>query len=153
MSATMQRRAPQTPIMPGWTLAVGAAAVGLSILAAAMGGSPTILPPASITVARTLSFDDAADGAVIVTDVTTHAQVARLAPGSDNFIRGTLRGLAHGGSHERSPLANHPFVLTAWSDGRLTLDDPVLHRRLDLEAFGSLNSGAFAKLLTAEERK
>jgi putative photosynthetic complex assembly protein len=153
MSGAMQRKVPTAPIMPGWVLAVGAGAVGLAILAAAIGGSPTILPPASVNVARTLSFDDAPDGAVIVTDVTTHAEVARLAPGADNFIRGTLRGLAHGGSHERNPLANHPFVLTAWSDGRLTLDDPVLHRRLDLEAFGSLNSGAFAKLLTTEERK
>jgi hypothetical protein len=35
-----------------------------------------------------------------------------------------------------------------WNDGRLTLDDPVSGRRLDLEAFGRDNAGAYAALLT-----
>jgi putative photosynthetic complex assembly protein len=90
-------------------------------------------------------------GHPLVTDAQTGRQVAILAPGTNGFIRATLRGLAHSGGHEEHPRENHPFRLTALSDGRLTLDDPDTHRTLDLEAFGSLNSAAFATLLIAPE--
>jgi len=42
-----------------------------------------------------------------------------------------------------------PFHLASWSDGRLTLDDPATGRHLELEAFGSLNTEVFGRLLTA----
>jgi putative photosynthetic complex assembly protein len=57
-----------------------------------------------------------------------------------------MRGLArerrmHG--IEASP----PFLLTHWSDGRLTLRDTATDRLIDLGAFGHTNLGAFAALL------
>ena len=42
-----------------------------------------------------------------------------------------------------------PFRLSAWSDGRLTLDDPATARHIELQAFGSTNTEVFAQLLTA----
>jgi len=113
---------------------------------AAIGGSPTPPPAARMLATRTLSFNDAPDGAVVVTDATTGASVAHLAPGTNGFIRSTLRAMAHEG-HAAHAAPQHPFVLSAFADGRLTLDDPTTGERLDLEAFGTLNAAAFTALL------
>jgi putative photosynthetic complex assembly protein len=151
MSSTWHFPDEHEPVLPRWALLGAGGVILATIVVAAIGGNPITMPPSQPTIARSLIFTDAPDGAVLVTDAATHAGVARLAPGSNGFIRATLRTLAHAGSHETAPVANHPFLITAWRDGRLTLDDPVSGRRLDLEAFGSLNSGAFAALLTAKE--
>jgi len=45
-----------------------------------------------------------------------------------------------------------PFHLALHVDGRLTLEDPVTARTIELEAFGPTNSGAFARLLPAVVR-
>jgi len=137
--------------VPFIALAAAGAAVVITMVVAAIGGSPTVMPPAKVEATRLLRFDDAANGAVLVTDAETGNQVTVLAPGTNGFIRASLRGLAHSGGHEEHARPNHPFRLTALSDGRLVLDDDVLHRSLDLEAFGSINSAAYAALLTAPE--
>jgi len=137
--------------VPFWPLAAAGGAILLTFVVAAIGGTPTMMPPAQVQATRLLRFDDSSSGAVLVTDAQTGRQVATLAPGTNGFIRATLRGLAHSGGHEEHPRENHPFRLTALSDGRLTLDDPDTHRTLDLEAFGSLNAAAFATLLIAPE--
>ncbi len=93
-----------------------------------------------------LRFADRDDGAVVVTRAADGALVAVLESGSGGFVRGVMRGLArerrmHG--IEATP----PFVLTQWSDGRLTLRDTATDRLIDLGAFGQTNLGAFAALL------
>lgn len=86
-------------------------------------------------MAETVAFD--AHGGEVVTV---------LQPGTNGFIRATLRGLGRARRLEGiGPDA--PFHLTAWKDGRLTLDDPTTGRRVDLEAFGITNETAFARLL------
>jgi putative photosynthetic complex assembly protein len=137
----------QRVVIPLPVLIGAGLAVAISIVAAAIGGSHTKPAPAPLLASRTLSFTDASDGAVLVTDATTGAQVARLAPGTNGFVRGTLRALAHEDGHAAHAAAAHPFVLSSFADGRLTLDDPTDGQRLDLEAFGSLNTAAFAALL------
>ena len=137
--------------VPFLALAAAGAAVVITMIVAAIGGSPTTMPPARIEATRLLRFEDASNGAVVITDAETGKQVSVLEPGTNGFIRASLRGLAHSGGHEEHAMANHPFRLTALSDGRLVLDDAVLHRSLDLEAFGSINSNAYAALLTAPE--
>ena len=63
---------------------------------------------------------------------------------SEKIIGGPLARLRH-----REGVGPDPsFRLTAWRDGRLTLDDPTTGSRLDLEAFGTTNEGAFARLLS-----
>jgi putative photosynthetic complex assembly protein len=95
---------------------------------------------------RDLRFHDREDGAVTAQDPATGLVVAVFAPGTNGFVRATLRGLAR----ERKRGAGTPeipFRLTAWSDGRLVLEDPVTGRKIDLRAFGPTNAGAFATLL------
>lgn len=139
------------PVVPSWALFAAAGMLSLSILAAAIGGKPVTVPAVPQIASRALLFEDAADGAVLVRDAVSHAAIARMAPGTNGFARATLRGLAHANGHEAVPLPVHAFTLTAWEDGRVTLDDPATGRRLDLEAFGQTNAGSFAALLTATE--
>ena len=64
-----------------------------------------------------------------------------VAPGTNGFLRGVLRGLARERKLERSAI-EPPFRLTRWADGRLSLEDPATGRRIDdLEAFGPTNDG------------
>jgi putative photosynthetic complex assembly protein len=127
---------------------IGAAvAIAVTIVVAAIGGSHTPPPASRMLATRTLSFNDAPDGAVVITDTKTGALVERLAPGTNGFIRSSLRAMAHEGGHAAHAAPVHPFVLTSFADGRLTLDDPTTGERLDLEAFGTLNAAAFAALL------
>jgi putative photosynthetic complex assembly protein len=108
-------------------------------------------PPAShVLAARDLTFEDRADGAVIVADAD-HPGHVTVMTGENGFLRGTLRGLARTRRSEGIGPAL-PFRLTAWTDGRLTLDDPSTGREIELEAFGSLNEAVFARLLPAPAR-
>ncbi len=127
------------------------AVVGLSLAAAVAGrmtNSATVeMPTGSVVAARDLRFADGADGSVIITDARDGSPVEVLT-GENGFIRGTLRGLARTRRSEGIG-SEDPFHLASWSDGRLTLDDPATGRHLELEAFGSLNTEVFGKMLTA----
>lgn len=96
-----------------------------------------------------LRFEDRADGGIVVYDAERNAVYDVLPPGRGGFIRTVMRSLArdrrqHGEGREP------PFRLTRWTDGRLTIDDPTTGSHIDLGAFGSLNTAAFAQLLGAE---
>jgi putative photosynthetic complex assembly protein len=100
--------------------------------------------------ARDLRFEDRADGAVLIYDgrATTPFEVVQ---GENGFLRGTLRGLARTRRSEGLD-SSQPFHLAAWSDGRLTLDDPATGRHIELEAFGHTNADVFAHLLPGLDR-
>lgn len=125
--------------------------VGCTLLAAAagrMGAADPGPPPAAAVAARELRFEDRPDGAIAVLDAAGGAPVAVAEPGTNGFMRGALRGLVR--ERKRRDLGPEaPFRLTAWADGRLTLDDTATSRRLELEAFGPTNAAVFARLLTA----
>lgn len=109
-------------------------------------------PPMSFVVeSYDLRFEDRADGAVLIYSGASDQLVDTLAPGTNGFVRGVLRGLV------RERRAEHigpspPFRLTRWADGRLSLDDPSTSRHVDLEVFGPTNAGAFADILIAGSR-
>jgi putative photosynthetic complex assembly protein len=131
-------------------LAAGAMIVGTIVLAAVARstglGTVRLAPVAAVTV-RELRFLDAPDGSVAVLG-SDGAQVAALAPGTNGFARGVLRGLAR--ERRREGIGTGPaFRLTRWADGRLTLDDPTTARHVDLDVFGPTNAAAFARLLDA----
>ena len=95
---------------------------------------------------RDLRFVDLGAGEVAVQDWPGGDRVATLAPGSENFIRGVLRGLAR----ERRSIGigdAEPFRISRFADGHLTLEDRATGRILFLDAFGPTNAGAFAQLL------
>lgn len=101
---------------------------------------------------RLLHFDDRDDGAIVVRDAQNDDLAALVAPGTNGFVRGVLRGLARERrQHEIG--SSPPFRLTHWSDGRLTLEDVSTGRRIDLEAFGPTNAQAFARFLSTPGSK
>lgn len=121
----------------------------LMVATARLTGYGPAKPPVSAAVAQAdLRFEDRADGAVLIYSPRTNQLLDTLAPGTNGFVRGVLRGLV------RERRADHigptpPFRLTRWADGRLSLDDPSTGRHVDLEVFGPTNAGAFADILIA----
>lgn len=95
---------------------------------------------------RDLRFTDQRDGSITVVDAATDGTVDVVAPGTNGFIRGALRGLARE-RKQHGVGAGPAFRLVRWDDGRLTLEDPVTSRIIDLAAFGPTNAAAFAGYL------
>jgi putative photosynthetic complex assembly protein len=97
---------------------------------------------------RDLRFVDVEGGVVIVYDATDHSKVRTLAPGTENFIRGVLRGLVR----ERRSLElgdESPFRLMNIGNGQLVLQDLATKRQINLNAFGQTNASSFAQLFDA----
>jgi putative photosynthetic complex assembly protein len=104
------------------------------------------VPDAEAVAVRELRFEDRPDGSIAVIDARAGRELDTVAPGSNGFLRGTLRGLAR--ERKRMSLGPEiPFRLLGRSDGRLTLEDPATGRRVDLESFGPTNAAVFARLL------
>ena len=115
------------------------------------GYTPDRPADSAVVEASEMRFEDRADGSIGVYSYPTGVEVDVLAPATNGFVRGVLRGLA------RERRAEHigpeaPFRLTRWADGRLSLDDPSTGRHVDLEVFGPTNSGAFADILFASRQ-
>ena len=140
--------APAPDSFPRWVLLCAGGILAFSLIAVGLvritGNGPDQLAAAVVTE-RFLRFDDAADGAVVVTDGGTGQTVAVLR-GEQGFLRGALRALTRE-RHSRGIGAQPPFQLIARTDNRLTLFDPATGQRIDLESFGPTNAGAFARLL------
>lgn len=124
----------------------------LSIGMAAMGRLTNIgttrMPSSSVVQERQVQFEDQSDGGIVVYDARAQRRIALLAPGTNGFLRGVLRGLVR--ERRRSEIgAQAPFVLTRWADGRLSITDPAIGRQINLEVFGPTNSQVFAQLLLA----
>ena len=72
--------------------------------------------------------------------------IAELAPGTNGFIRGLLRGLSRDRMVHQVG-ADVPFTLTRWSDGRYSITDPATGSVLHLAAYGFANVQEFAAFL------
>ncbi len=114
-----------------------------------LAGTPDNTPVSTPVAAREVLFVDRADGAVAVYDAGNRAQpIEVLAPTTNGFLRAAMRGLAHQRKRAGDG-ADTPFRLTAWADGRITLEDLATGRKLEMAAFGGTNEAVFAELLTA----
>ncbi len=95
---------------------------------------------------RALSFSDAPDGGILVKDGSTGELALTLPPGTNGFIRGALRAMA-----DRRRMARKsqeaPFLLTAWGDGRITIEDPETGERVAVSSFGPTQVRSFIALL------
>ncbi len=119
-------------------------------LSQASGVGATRMPESAPVAALDLRFVDGANGAVEVYHADEQTPIKVFPPGTQGFLRGTLRGLAR----YRKPYqadAAVPFRLTRWADGRLSLSDPVSGQTVDLEAFGPTNAGVFVELAEAAQ--
>ncbi len=135
---------------------VGVAGIGAMLACLIVGagvahrvGQSTEIPQSSVVSQRDLVFQDQPDGAITVWDAGTHKLVAQIT-GQAGFLRQTVRGLAMQRKREDDDQKT-PFRLIAWADGRLTLDDPVTERHVELECFGETNERVFADLLGTRE--
>jgi len=126
-------------------------AIGVAGIARWTGAGHVTIPGAVPAFTRSVSFVDRADGGVTALDGRTGAPVVTFAPGTNGFVRGALRALARQRRlNGIGPAA--PFLLTRWSDGRLTLDDSTTGSHVELDGFGPTNVAAFAALLPLEAR-
>jgi putative photosynthetic complex assembly protein len=142
--ATHNRRFPRSAL-------IGAAALILFSLAAAgfarlSGIGTTGVPDAQVVASRVLLFEDRDDGAVIVREAEDKRLITVLAPGTNGFVRGVMRGFARERRRE-DVRTEAPFLLARWSDGRFSIEDAATHERIELVAFGPTNEAAFAHLL------
>jgi putative photosynthetic complex assembly protein len=142
--------------MPKEVLFAAAALIALTVIGATtarltgVGKTPELSGRAVQSLS--LRFDDQANGSVLVRRAGDQAVIYTIAPETNGFMRATLRGLAQ--ERRRSGIDDTtPFLLTRWSDGRMSLDDVTTGRDVALDAFGETNSGAFARLFVSGERK
>lgn len=106
------------------------------------------VPDAPAASVREFVFEDRPNGSIVVLDARDRRVVETVAPESNGFLRGTMRGLAR--ERKRQGIGPElPFQLIGRTDGRLTLVDPGTGRRVDLESFGPTNAAAFANLMSA----
>ena len=125
----------------------GVAAVRIAKLSAPP--VPVVAPAATASV--DLRFADRPDGSIRVTEAGAGAVVATLAPGTNGFVRGVMRGMARD-RMSRGLGAQVPFRLSRDTAGRLWLQDLATRRLVDLEAFGGDNRTAFAVFLPGSAR-
>jgi len=128
--------------------------IGLTLLAVAgvryTGMGVVIVPDAPTVAVRALRFEDRQDGSIAVLDANGEHQIDSVAPGTNGFLRGTLRGLAR--ERKRAGVGPEvPFQLVGHADGRMTLKDPGTGRRVDLASFGPTNAAAFARLMNSRD--
>ena len=126
-----------------------AAALGFVGYQRLTGAERTHVAAAAAVQTRALRFEDRPDGSIAVFDAAAAQPFEVIAPQTNGFLRGTLRGLARARKLAQAGSAP-PFVLTRWADGRLSLSDPETGRDISLEPFGPANTEVFKRLLTLE---
>ena len=93
-----------------------------------------------------LNFVDGQGGAVLVLNHRAGQVIDTLPPGSNGFVRVVLRGLAR--ERKLGDIGPQPpFRLSRHANGQLTLTDTSSGKKVDLDAFGAANVGAFARLM------
>ncbi len=135
---------------PRGALLGAGALIGLAMIsasAARLTSTGPVRPTGKVLAERDLRFEDQPNGGVAVVDARDGRAVDVLAPGTNGFIRASLRSLASRRKFNHD--SNDIWHLAAWADGRLTLDDRESGGVIDLEAFGQTNEMAFARLLMA----
>ena len=100
---------------------------------------------------RDIRFEDQADGSIRVFDAKLREQIALVAPASNGFLRGAVRGLVR--ERKLQALGSEaPFTLALLADGRLVLHDGATGHEIDLASFGSTNAVVFSKLLVRGDK-
>lgn len=139
--------------LPRGLLAGTALLIGGTLLLAVLGHRTPVDPGvtgAQPVAQRLIRIADGADGAMLVTDARTGQVIEELAAGSEGFLRGAMRGIVR--DRVRAGFgAEPPFRLSAWPDGRLTLEDGATGHIMELRAFGQANAEAFLRYLAREE--
>ncbi len=138
---------PRTPLMALCALVI---CTVVAVAAVRITGVGVVhQPDAAAVEVREFRFEDRPDGSIVVLDAASRGLVETVAPGTNGFLRGTMRGLAR----ERKRMGvgpEIPFRMIGRADGRLTLEDPGTGRRVDLASFGPTNAAVFAQIMVAK---
>jgi putative photosynthetic complex assembly protein len=123
--------------------------VAITIAGAALARHEGREPSAEVAMVQSadLAFDDEPDGGVQVRDVALGRAIDTLPPGTNGFVRGTLRSLARERRRRGLGPDAAPMRLSQWSDGSLTLQDLATDIRIEVQSFGPTNAAAFRELL------
>ena len=114
-------------------------------------GGADASPSGPLVRVREFRFEDRADGAIVAHDAQSDATVMVFDPGTNGFVRGSLRALAR--QRRQADLSREvPFRLAVWRDGRVTLEDTATGRTIELNAFGETNKDVFLRLLMTREQ-
>ncbi len=141
---------PRGGIFAAAALILFALAAVTTVRLTGVGGAHFTLPAA--VESRDLRFEDGEKGSVLVFDANDSQLVDTLAPGSNGFIRVVMRGLAR--ERRLGDIgAQPPFRLTRYAGGQITLTDTSTGKQIDLGAFGSTNTEAFARLMNLRSAK
>lgn len=146
--SAMPQITPPRPILRV-ALAMIALTFTMAILATQFGIGKSADEYASPVAQRSLSFVDASDGGILVNDGQTGELALTLPPGTNGFLRGALRALADRRRVAQQP-HEAPFTLTAWQDGRVTIEDPLTGQRVAVSSFGPTQVRSFVALLDRE---
>jgi putative photosynthetic complex assembly protein len=137
---------PRVPLLAAGALVLLALISATAVRVTGVGASHEI--DAATVAQRELLFRDRTDGGIDVLDAKAMQVIHTVAPETNGFLRGTMRGLAR--ERKRQGVgADVPFRLLGRADGRLTLEDPGTQRRVDIESFGPTNAAVFGGLMTA----
>jgi putative photosynthetic complex assembly protein len=142
-------RFPRAPLF-----ALGALVLATVVTVAAVrftGVGIVHVPDAAPVTTREFRFEDRPDGSIVVLDASGKQLIDTVAPGTNGFLRGTMRGLARERMRQGvSPQL--PFRMVGRADGKLTLEDPGTGRRVDLGSFGPTNAAVFAQIMASPAR-
>jgi putative photosynthetic complex assembly protein len=138
---------PRAPLVGAITLA---AVSVLTIGGARLSGVPASPGTGESAVVQSvmLRFEDQKNGGVAVINAETGERIAIAEPGTNGFLRGTLRGLMRvrrldGGT------VNEPFRLEQRANGQLLFSDTRDGTVIDLNAYGQTNAAVFRAFLIA----
>ncbi len=143
--SAMHQIAPPKPVLRA-ALVIVALTFTLAISASQFGIGRSADTYGAPVAQRALAFADAPDGGIVVRDGATGEVALTLPQGTNGFLRGALRGLADRRRTARLP-HEAPFLLTAWDDGRVTLEDPLTRQRVAVSSFGPTQVRSFVALL------
>lgn len=141
--------------VPREALMAAAAAILITITIVAVFRIGGLEPAATIAdtdqylVAHQLKFEDGANGAVLVHEIASDGEkrlIHAVPSGEGGFVRGVLRSLARV-RNAQGIGPEPPFILKQLASGTLLLEDPQTGQRIDLQAFGPDNIGAFQTIL------
>ena len=152
MNATTALPPIRFPRAPLFALGALVLASVVTVAAVRITGIGAVHVPDAPTVAvREFRFEDRPDGSIVVLDASGRQLVDTVAPGTNGFLRGTMRGLAR--ERMRQGVSRElPFRMVGHSDGKLTLEDPGTGRRVDLGSFGPTNAAVFAQIMASPAR-
>ena len=143
---TSGARFPRVPLIAVSTLVLSTLVAVAAVRITGIGAAHE--PDAAAVAVREFRFEDRPNGSIVVLDATGKQLIETVAPGTNGFLRGTMRGLARE-RMRRGIGPELPFRMIGRADGRLTLEDPGTGRRVDLASFGPTNAAVFAQIMAS----